>query len=95
MLIRKDISRGVCNRPIGGGAGARGVINIHYNRGKSPIIGRCPNMGRCIISHQEVLRPLLKNVNHQADETLLSSHCINGQLLRTSLLTGSLCFGAL
>jgi hypothetical protein len=58
-------------------------------------MGRCPNMGRCIISHQEVLRPLLKNVNHQADETLLSSHGINGQLLRTSVLTGRLCFGAL
>jgi hypothetical protein len=52
-------------------------------------------MGRCIISHQEVLRPLLRNVNHQADETLLSSHGINGQLLRTSVLTGRLCFGAL
>jgi hypothetical protein len=63
----------------------KAVLNIY--RGKSPI------MGRCIISHQEVLRPLLKNVNPQADETLLSSHGINGQLLRTSVVTGSLCFG--
>jgi hypothetical protein len=52
-------------------------------------------MGRCIISHQEVLRLLLKNVNHQEDETLLSNHGINGQLLRTSVLTGRLCFDAL
>ena len=35
---------------------------------------------------------LLKNVNHQADEAVLCSHSINGQLLRTSLLTGRLCF---
>jgi len=33
-------------------------------RGKSPIMGRFPNMGRCIISYQEVLHSLLKNVNH-------------------------------
>jgi hypothetical protein len=52
-------------------------------------------MGRCIISNQEFLRFLLKNVNHQADETLLSNHGINGQLLRISVLTGGLCFGAL
>jgi hypothetical protein len=52
-------------------------------------------MGRCIISHQEVLHPLLRNVKHQADETFLSNHGINGQLLRTSVLTGRLCFGAL
>ena len=38
-------------------------------------------MGRCIISYQEVLRSLLKNVNHQADEAILSNHSINGQLL--------------
>jgi hypothetical protein len=63
--------------------------------GKSPIMGRFPNMGRCIISHQEVLRFLLKNVNHQADETVLSNYSINGQLLRTSVLTGCLCFVAL
>jgi hypothetical protein len=30
-------------------------------RGKSPIMRRFPNMGRCIISYQEVLRSLLKN----------------------------------
>jgi hypothetical protein len=52
-------------------------------------------MGRYIISYQEVLHPLFKNVNHQADETLLSNHGINSQLLRTSVLTGRLCFGAL
>jgi len=49
--------------------------------GKSPVMGRFPNMGRCIISYQEVLRSLLKNVNHQADEAILSNHSINGQLL--------------
>ena len=52
-------------------------------------------MGRCIISYQEVLRSLLKNVNHQADEVLLCNHGINGQLLGTSVLTGRLSFGAL
>jgi hypothetical protein len=65
------------------------------SRGKSPIMGRFPNMGRCIISHQEVLCSLHKNVNHQTDDTVLSNHCINGQLLRTLVLTGHLCFGAL
>ena len=59
------------------------------SRGKSSI------MGRCIISYKEVLRSLLKNVNHQAEEALLCNHSINGQLLRTSVLTGRLCFGAL
>ena len=58
-------------------------------------MGRFSNLGTCIISYQEVLRSLLKNVNHQADEAVLSTHSINGQLLRTSLLTGRLCFGAL
>jgi len=57
--------------------------------------GKSPNIGRCIISYQEVLHSLLKNVNHQADETVLCNHSINGQLLRTSVLTGHLCFGAL
>jgi hypothetical protein len=33
--------------------------------------GKWPNMGRCIISYQEVLSSLVKNVNHQADEALL------------------------
>jgi len=51
-------------------------------------------MGRCIISYQEVLHSLLKNVN-QAEEVILSNHSINGQLLRTSVLNGRLCFGAL
>ena len=58
-------------------------------------MGRFPNMGRCIISYQEVLCSLLKNVNHQADEAILSYHSINGQLLRTLVLNGHLCFGAL
>jgi hypothetical protein len=44
-------------------------------------------MGRCIISFQEVLRSEVKNVNRQADEAILSNHSINGQLLRTSVLT--------
>jgi hypothetical protein len=52
-------------------------------------------MGRCIISHQEVLRSEFKNVNHQVVEAILSNHSINGQLLRTSVLTGRLCFVAL
>jgi hypothetical protein len=52
-------------------------------------------MGRCIILYQEVLSSLLKNVNHYADEAVLCNHSINGQLLRTSVQTGRLCFGAL
>jgi hypothetical protein len=34
------------------------------NREKSPIMGRIPNMGRCIIYYQEVLHSVLKNINH-------------------------------
>ena len=49
-------------------------------------------MGRCIISYQEVLSSLLKNVNHQADEAVLLNHSINGQLLRTSVLIGRFFF---
>jgi hypothetical protein len=64
-------------------------------KGKSPIMRRFPNMGRCIISYQEVLRSEVKNVNHQADEAILSIHSINGQFLRTSVLIGCICFGAL
>jgi len=52
-------------------------------------------MVRCIISYQEVPHSLLKNVNHQADEAILYNHSINSQLLRTSVLTGRLCFGVL
>jgi hypothetical protein len=59
------------------------------SRGKSPVTGRC------IISYQEVLRSLLKNVNHQADEVILSNHGINGQFLKTSVLNGCPCLGAL
>jgi hypothetical protein len=52
-------------------------------------------MGRCIISYQEVLHSLLKNVNDQAHDAVLCNQSINGQLLRTLVLTGRLCFGAL
>ena len=52
-------------------------------------------MGRCIFSYQEVLHSLLKNVNDQAHEAVFCNHSINGQLLRISVLTGRLCFGAL
>jgi len=52
-------------------------------------------MGRCIISYQEVVHSLLKNVNDQAHEAVLCNQSINGQLLRTSVVTGRLCFGAL
>jgi hypothetical protein len=51
-------------------------------------------MKRCIISYQEVLSSLLNNVNHQADGAVITAR-INGQLLRASVLTGRLCFGAL
>jgi len=56
---------------------------------------KSPNMERCIISYQEVLRSLFKNVNDQAHETVLHNQSINSQLLRTSVLTWRLCFGAL
>jgi len=52
-------------------------------------------MGRCIISYQKVLSSLLKNLNYQAYEAVLCNHVIKRQLLRTSVLTGRLCFGAL
>jgi hypothetical protein len=45
-------------------------------------------MGRCIISYQEVLSSLLRNVNHQADEAGPCNHSMKGQLLRTSVLIG-------
>jgi hypothetical protein len=57
--------------------------------------GKWPNMGRCIISYQEVLGSLVKNVNHEADDALLCNHSISGQLLKTSVLSGRFCFGAL
>jgi len=50
-------------------------------------------MGKCVISYQEVLRSKRKNVNHSADEVTNCNHIINGQLLKTLVL--SLCFGAL
>jgi len=58
-------------------------------------MGRFPTMGRCIVSYQEVLHCLLKNVNDKAHEAVLFNQSINGQLLRTSVLNGRLCFGAL
>jgi len=57
--------------------------------------GKSPNMGRCVISYQEVLHSLLKNLSDQGHEAVLGNQSINGQLLRTSVLTGCLCFGAL
>jgi hypothetical protein len=63
-------------------------------RGKSPNMGRFPNMGRCIILYQEVLSSLLRSVNHQTDGAGPCNHSINSQLLRTSVLIGCLCFGA-
>ena len=40
------------------------VLFRRFCRGNSPIMGRFPNMGKCIISYQEVLRAELKNDNH-------------------------------
>jgi len=65
-------------------------ISIHFL-----IRGKSLNMGRCIISYQEVLHSLLKNVNDQGHEAVLCNQNINCQLLRTVLLIGHLCFGAL
>jgi len=70
-------------------------VDVKFGRGKSPNMGRFHNMGRCIISYQEVLSSLLKNVKHKADEAGHCNHSINGQLLRNSVPTGRLCFGAL
>ena len=56
---------------------------------------RFPNMVRCIISYQEVLHSLLKNVNDQAHQAVLCNQNINGQLLSSSILPGCLCFSAL
>jgi len=35
-------------------------------------------MGKCIISYQEVLHSLLKNINDQAHEDVLCNRSING-----------------
>ena len=70
------------------------IIFLHISIHKS-VRGKSPNMGKCTISYQEVLHSLLKNVNHQEHEAFLCNHSINGQMLRTSVLTGCLCFGAL
>jgi hypothetical protein len=45
-------------------------------------IGESSHMGRCIISYQEVLRPVLKIVNHYEDEVINCNHRINGQFLK-------------
>jgi hypothetical protein len=58
-------------------------------------MGRFPNLGKCIISYQVVLRSVLKNVNHEADVVIDCNRITNGQLLKTSVLSGCLCFGAL
>jgi hypothetical protein len=68
---------------------------LDQSREKSPNMGRFRNMGRCIISYQEALSSLLKNVNHQAGEVVLCNQSISGQLLRTSVLSGRFCFGAM
>ena len=70
-------------------------VYIYLHRGKSPNMGRFHIMGRRIISYQEVLRCLLKNVNDQAHEVVLCNQSINGHLLRTSVLTGRLYFATL
>jgi hypothetical protein len=58
-------------------------------REKVAYCGEVPNLEKCIISYQ-VLRSLLKNVNHYADEDINCDHIINGQLLKNSVLAGSL-----
>jgi len=52
-------------------------------------------MGRSIISYQEVLRCLLKNVNDQAHEAPLCNQIIIGQLLRSFSTDLRFCFEAL
>jgi hypothetical protein len=46
------------------GRNSSSFIPTNAFRGKSPITGRFPNLGKCFISYQEVLRSVLKNVNH-------------------------------
>ena len=58
-------------------------------------MGRFPNLGKCVISHHEVLCSVLKIVNHYADEVINCNHITNGQLFKTLVLAGCLCFGAL
>jgi hypothetical protein len=41
----------------------RTYMHTYIHRGKSPIMGRFPNMGRCIISYQEVLRSEVKDIS--------------------------------
>jgi len=59
------------------------------------IRGKPPHMGRCIISYQEMMRSLLKNVYHKADEAVLCNHSTYRLLLWISVPTGRLCFGPL
>lgn len=73
--------------------GSHNILN--YIRGKSSTMGRFPNLGKCSISHQDVLCSVLKNVNHLAVEFILFNHITNGQFLKISVLTGCLCFGVL
>jgi hypothetical protein len=61
----------------------------------SRIMRRFLNLGKCIISYQEVLRSVLKNLNHLEDEVINCNHIINGQLLKNSVPAGCHCFGAL
>ena len=56
---------------------------------------RFPNLAKCIISYQEVLLSVLKNGMYYADEVMICNHSTNGQLLKTSVLTGFLCCGVL
>jgi hypothetical protein len=48
----------------GPGQSLESAFSVWACRGKSPIMGRFPNMGMCFISYQEVLRSVLRNVNH-------------------------------
>jgi hypothetical protein len=57
-------------------------------------MGWFPNLGKCIISYKEVLRSVLKNVNHYANVVINRNHIINCQLLKISVLAEHLCFGA-
>jgi len=88
----------ILNLALDGGKRA-GWNFCRFTRGASVPVTHCrgksPNMGRCIVSYQEVLHTLLKNENNQAHEAVCCNRSINGPLLRTSVLTGRLCFGAL
>jgi len=57
--------------------------------------GEVSHLGKGIISYQEVPSSVLKNAHHYADEVINCNHIISGQLLKTSILIGCLCLGAL